>query len=233
MIPDNIYACEWCGYTFLRNRKGRVTCTQSCLDAMNGNICSICGEGHRSSLTSSKPSRKGHASCYRSQGVERYCGYRKCRKAFWANHTTQIYCTKSCAIQESQYRKGKPCRVCGEAVAQQVKGSNEPTHLNCMTPAPKRSKTTYIRRMSKRLRDEVLARDNMICQICLMPCDRAGGRLDDIYPTIDHIVPLVEFLDLPREEAITQANNLANLRTAHRVCNLKKNKKLDQAKEYK
>jgi len=58
-------------------------------------------------------------------------------------------------------------------------------------------------------RQTVLERDNFICQICDLPTDPDAGITADLYPTLDHIIRVVDGGD----------DSLDNLRTAHKWCN--------------
>lgn len=58
-------------------------------------------------------------------------------------------------------------------------------------------------------RQVVLERDNFICQICELPTDPDAGTTADLYPTLDHIVRVVD----------GGGDELDNLRTAHKWCN--------------
>lgn len=71
--------------------------------------------------------------------------------------------------------------------------------------ARKRQGRTYAKH--KRV---VFERDNYICQICQLPTDPAGRPSDDRYSTLDHIFPV----------ALGGDDELDNLRTAHRWCNI-------------
>ncbi|MGO4230419.1 HNH endonuclease [Arthrobacter sp. YAF34] len=56
----------------------------------------------------------------------------------------------------------------------------------------------------------VFERDDYICQICRLPTDPAARPSDDRYPTVDHIFPV----------ALGGDDEVDNLRTAHRWCNI-------------
>lgn len=198
-------------------------CNKECRLIATHGVCMICKKVMQGKYQNGVGYR-AHLECIKEFGISRVCEYVKCNKVFTARTLGAKFCCRNHAVQQSQVRKGLPCTVCGEPVQKQTRGSASPTHRDCALPLPPTSRTSHIRRMPKGLRDEVLVRDNMICQMCFLPCSKVGGRLDDNYPTIDHIVPLVSFLHLSREDAIKQANELSNLRCAHRKCNLQKNR---------
>lgn len=58
-------------------------------------------------------------------------------------------------------------------------------------------------------RQTVLERDNYICQICGLPTDPDVSPSADTYPTLDHIIKVIDGGD----------DELDNLRTAHKWCN--------------
>jgi HNH endonuclease len=62
----------------------------------------------------------------------------------------------------------------------------------------------------KRHRDLVLARDNWTCAICGVSFDLNARMTDDQYATLDHILPAAE----------GGSDELDNLRSAHRWCNM-------------
>lgn len=56
----------------------------------------------------------------------------------------------------------------------------------------------------------VLERDGWVCQICGLPLDPNASVIDDLYPHVDHVLPV----------ALGGDDDLGNLRAAHRWCNL-------------
>jgi 5-methylcytosine-specific restriction endonuclease McrA len=56
-------------------------------------------------------------------------------------------------------------------------------------------------------------RDGGICQICGMVCDYSGNGLSDLYPSIDHIIPL------SRDPEKVGGHTWSNVQLAHRICN--------------
>ncbi|WP_430228248.1 HNH endonuclease [Pseudarthrobacter oxydans] len=58
-------------------------------------------------------------------------------------------------------------------------------------------------------RQTILERDNYICQICGLPTDPDVSPSADTYPTVDHIIRVVDGGE----------DELYNLRTAHKWCN--------------
>ncbi|WP_373427668.1 HNH endonuclease [Arthrobacter sp. B2I5] len=58
-------------------------------------------------------------------------------------------------------------------------------------------------------RQTVLERDNFICQICGLPTDPEASPSADLYPTLDHVIRVIDGGD----------DDPDNLRTAHKWCN--------------
>lgn len=55
----------------------------------------------------------------------------------------------------------------------------------------------------------MLERDDFVCQICGLPTDPDASPSADTYPTVDHIIRVVDGGE----------DDLDNLRTAHKWCN--------------
>lgn len=55
----------------------------------------------------------------------------------------------------------------------------------------------------------VFDRDRWLCQLCWTPVDRTARVPDDHAPTLDHIIPV----------SLGGPHTMANLRTAHFICN--------------
>lgn len=60
---------------------------------------------------------------------------------------------------------------------------------------------------------KVFERDGGICQLCFMPCLYYGDSLADLYPSIDHIIPLGND---PEKKG---GHTWKNVQLAHRICN--------------
>lgn len=59
---------------------------------------------------------------------------------------------------------------------------------------------------------KLYARDKGICWLCGQPCDFSAGINDNLYPSIDHIVPISK----------GGKDEWANIKLAHRICNSKR-----------
>lgn len=79
-------------------------------------------------------------------------------------------------------------------------------NLNSREPRPARD-VSYMK-----YREEVYERDNYICQLCGYPVDPSARPMDDAYPHLDH------------GDAVSNGgqNDIDNLFTSHRFCNITK-----------
>lgn len=59
---------------------------------------------------------------------------------------------------------------------------------------------------------KLIKRDGLTCAICGLPCFYGGDYLADLYPTIDHIVPISK----------GGGHIWSNVQLAHRLCNINK-----------
>ena len=62
------------------------------------------------------------------------------------------------------------------------------------------------------VRSGVYERDGYVCQLCGEPTDPGAGPNDDLFPSLDHIIP----------QSKGGEHTPDNLRTAHRVCNARR-----------
>lgn len=77
-------------------------------------------------------------------------------------------------------------------------------------PEPRRRKGHRRKTYVEQHRDKVYERDRLICQICQIPTDPNAGLYDDRRPVLDHIVRVAD----------GGSDQMSNLRTAHRWCNI-------------
>lgn len=64
-------------------------------------------------------------------------------------------------------------------------------------------------------------RDGWVCGICDLPVDRDAHYLDDMAPSLDHIVP----------RSMGGGHESENLRTAHRVCNSRRGARVEEVSD--
>lgn len=62
-------------------------------------------------------------------------------------------------------------------------------------------------------------RDGGVCQICGMACSYSGSPLSDLYPSIDHIIPM------GKDRFKEGGHTWSNVQLAHRICNSVKSAK--------
>ena len=62
-------------------------------------------------------------------------------------------------------------------------------------------------------------RDGGVCQICGMACSYSGSPLSDLYPSIDHIIPM------GKDQFKEGGHTWSNVQLAHRICNSVKSAK--------
>jgi 5-methylcytosine-specific restriction endonuclease McrA len=96
---------------------------------------------------------------------------------------------------------GCRCRSC------RAEAGLPPTRPFKKPPEGPRRSTGY-----RRHAPEVYARDGLLCQICGLPTEPDAHPSEDTYPSLDHEVPLGE----------GGTDDIENLRTAHRWCNIKR-----------
>ena len=59
---------------------------------------------------------------------------------------------------------------------------------------------------------KLIKRDGLTCAICGLPCFYSGNYLADLYPTMDHIIPISK----------GGGHTWTNVQVAHRICNINK-----------
>lgn len=63
--------------------------------------------------------------------------------------------------------------------------------------------------IAPKVRNEIYERDSWICHICVEPVDLDAHWNDNLYPSLDHIIP----------RSRGGSDNPENLKTCHRICN--------------
>lgn len=104
-----------------------------------------------------------------------------------------------------------------------IDGCDMPTHKSCMCELHYTQWRTAGRQRRDALRGgaqwilqpdriAIYERDQWVCQLCHEPTDRNAGKNDDLAPSLDHIVP----------RSLGGTHDEDNLRTTHRICNIKR-----------
>lgn len=65
---------------------------------------------------------------------------------------------------------------------------------------------------------KLIKRDGLSCAICGLPCIYGGDYLSDLYPSIDHIIPLSR----------GGGHTWSNVQVAHRICNINKSNQIGE-----
>lgn len=113
-----------------------------------------------------------------------------CDREFLTNHPLKKYCSHGCRERIKYLNSKQKTRQRGH------KKRCEKFGVKFQYINPKR----------------VFARDRLICQICLAPCDPAAKFPDPASPTIDHKIPISKGGE----------HTIENLQCAHWACNAKK-----------
>lgn len=161
-----------------------------------------------------------------------------CGIEFEAHHPTRLYCCTRCKFLYIAARSLWQCDVCeakleygvhstvpqfvDEHLECRIRYLNENGRANdCRCPECKRVKgitgtlpvADSVKQRRPRAhgkhRQTVLERDNYICRLCWEPTDPNARPGEADYPTLDHIIPVIDGGD----------DSLENLQTAHRWCN--------------
>jgi len=64
--------------------------------------------------------------------------------------------------------------------------------------------------------EKLIKRDGITCAICGLPCFYGGDSLADLYPSIDHIIPISK----------GGGHTWDNVQVAHRICNVNKSDRI-------
>lgn len=181
---------------------------------------------------------RGPARVVKQDAACLYCGCNFKRKRVRLRTGVEAkFCSNWCS---RRYKQNKPlttkCRVCEKEFV--VKDNNKTCSDSCRDEARKvfqksthlrrRTDPAYLerRRMAQQRRrarqnslpsedfsfSEIYERDGGICQLCGMETDPSCGHNSDLYPTIDHIVPI----------SMGGGHTRGNVQLAHRLCNISK-----------
>lgn len=120
----------------------------------------------------------------------------------------RAYTARRRAAGERMGATPRPCVVCGVEFL-----SREPSARFCSRSCYGAAMDCGVgdrrRRISKRKRAEIYARDDWTCHICGDPVNRSAKVPESDAPTLDHVIAL----------AAGGAHHESNLRTAHFYCN--------------
>ena len=145
-----------------------------------------------------------------------------CGRPRWRTHGKDTVTCRDCRALRSpcgtigRYQRGCRCDDCRAANVAQVRAYQERyREVHGVLPS-----TAYRRAngygpvywVPAAVRVGVYERDGYVCQICDESTDPTAGPNDDLFPSLDHIVP----------QSKGGAHTPDNLRTAHRVCNARR-----------
>lgn len=186
-------ACRGCGVTFWSHLRSVVYCCQACsflspLLRRPDPHCYLCG----SSIETLDPTS----------------GEALTREQYWEVHPKFELTHRACLRAAVDRDEGEARRKCRCKSCQRERAALSPAENLPSRPSRKKRRRvaspTYLRN-----RLAVLERDSWICQICDLPLARDAAVIDDLYPQVDHIMPL----------AAGGNDEQDNLRAAHRWCN--------------
>lgn len=107
------------------------------------------------------------------------------------------------------------CRGCDRSFTDRSDNPATPSNFcsnSCQRSFQKRQRRNRAGDVSPALRRNIYIRDKYICQICFKPCLKNVPPNSNVYPSVDHIVPV----------HLGGKSRWNNLQTAHRGCNNRK-----------
>lgn len=110
---------------------------------------------------------------------------------------------RECAICGTLFYPGKRKTYCSDACSRKSVNRYYTERKRKKGLAARTNESKYISVES------LFRRDGGVCQICGEPCDITAEPNADLYPSVDHIIPL----------AHGGLDRLDNVRLAHRICN--------------
>ena len=133
---------------------------------------------------------------------------------------------------QSGYRRGCRCQVCRDGHSERMAVFHERfkekhgRSQGAVWHSEFHAKNGYWRNgsgwgfVSTAVRLSIYERDGWVCQICFEPVDRDADVQGDLFPSLDHIVP--------QSRSAVPDHSVENLRTAHRICNIRRGAALDE-----
>lgn len=184
--PLQSIPCRGCGVVFRDHRRSRAYCSDDCRllykAALLFRCC--CGVSREFEIVVSfSPADK---LVHEADSRRFASGHRACRIKYLESIGRELSCR---------------CVLCDERSPAASKSNGSQRKL-------KRERSLVYRNHGP----EVFERDNLVCQICLLPTDPRAHPSDDMYPTLDHVLQV----------RWGGSDDLDNLRTAHRWCNIKR-----------
>lgn len=170
--------------------------------------CKTCGETTQRACVSirhNKAIRCEH--CLKKEREENKKAMERAREAeaFRKRKVMKYYQTplRECAICGALFYPGQRKTYCSDACSRKSVNRYYTERKRKKGRAARTTESKYISVES------LFRRDGGVCQICGEPCDITAEPNADLYPSVDHIIPL----------AHGGLDRLDNVRLAHRICN--------------
>ena len=213
-MPEAL-ACHQCGVEFMVKPSKRVKfCGRPCM------IKALNVRRQQLRVERGEVAKKKHKASYLKQ-----CSV--CREGFVTYHQHRKYCSDKCTRKQSslwfsEYKLNKrgpiDCRTCGESHTKPGVFCSD----DCRAEMARAVRKNNRHKRRNRLRDrsectgkelaQVYIRDNMECQCCGVKCDNGLDCNSDLYPNLDHMIPL----------AMGGWHGLDNIELLCRKCNMEK-----------
>ena len=196
-----------CGERFIAHQNNNTYCTRRCAQYESqyrlGPDCALCGEKiqWQSGLDPNEPV---HVECRRSRWVDGACW--KCGREM--NTERAKTCTGCIA-------NGRACSKEGCRNHHRARGLCIYHYQDRYGPPLDRLRFS----ISRRVRREIVERDDGNCQICDLPVDLEAHHLSMWAPALDHIIPVSHMLFAD--------NSKQNLRLTHYTCNASRKDRTD------
>lgn len=191
--PLHEIACRSCGIVFRDHRKSRAYCQNFCRIMLMEATLLVC---------TWCGDRSGFEGTGAAAMVQAAGSWPEAREAYKAAHRA---CRAGVweGVERDLGCRCKRCRPVDDPAPEPV-------------PATKAKSSRQDPRRSHGYRkhaEEVFTRDGYICQICLLPTDPTAHPSDHTYPNLDHVCPI----------ELGGGDEVENLRTTHRWCNISRN----------
>jgi len=217
--------CKKCGKVFIRNRKWQKFCSDKCaIKFRNGGhtikLCEYCKHKYKGRKTQKYCSKKCHSSALVKFKI---CPI--CNNKFSPSHKVNVYCSRKCSSENKSIknRVNTVCNNCGKEIIRpksQIKNLNFCSRV-CM--GKYYSENFFGERHHlwgggkidgrgynwRKIRKEVLKRDNKSCKIC--------GVSPENTTTLD-VHHIIKYRDFDNSK---DANNLTNLILVCKKCHTK------------
>lgn len=183
------FTCKTCGCIFVRCSRGNKHFT--CPDCAT-RLREVAKKNKERELEAAKAERKAELEA--EYAKEKKC--KSCGKVFHSEYPTRLYCCDTCSRREKRHRDAKAgkMRLSAQGHRKRARKYGVPYEPGITIK-------------------KLIKRDKNICQICGGYCDasdnRWGEHFGPLYPTIDHIIAMVN----------GGGHTWGNVQLAHAICN--------------